>query len=56
MRSPHIGQGSNSVNVRRYNERLLLKALRREVSLRRAARAPRQSHRDCGWKHHHVTC
>ncbi|NPT53786.1 ROK family transcriptional regulator [Paraburkholderia elongata] len=29
MRSPHIGQGSNSVNVRRYNERLLLQALRR---------------------------
>ncbi|MDH6153642.1 MULTISPECIES: ROK family transcriptional regulator [Paraburkholderia] len=29
MRSPHIGQGSNSANVRRYNERLLLQALRR---------------------------
>ena len=29
MRNPHIGQGSNSANVRRYNERLLLQALRR---------------------------
>ncbi|WP_168788707.1 ROK family transcriptional regulator [Paraburkholderia aromaticivorans] len=29
MRSPHIGRGSNSANVRRYNERLLLQALRR---------------------------
>lgn len=29
MRSPHVGQGSNSANVRRYNERLLLQALRR---------------------------
>jgi predicted NBD/HSP70 family sugar kinase len=29
VRSPHIGQGSNSANVRRYNERLLLQALRR---------------------------
>lgn len=29
MRSPHFGQGSNSANVRRYNERLLLQALRR---------------------------
>ncbi|POR45594.1 putative NBD/HSP70 family sugar kinase [Paraburkholderia eburnea] len=29
MRSPHVGQGSNSANVRRFNERLLLQALRR---------------------------
>src|ERR1700758_5423545 len=29
VRSPHIGRGSNSANVRRYNERLLLQALRR---------------------------
>jgi len=29
VRSPHIGQGSNSANVRRFNERLLLQALRR---------------------------
>ncbi|RDJ99609.1 ROK family transcriptional regulator [Paraburkholderia lacunae] len=29
MRHPHVGRGSNSVNVRRYNERLLLQALRR---------------------------
>ena len=29
VRSPHFGQGSNSANVRRYNERLLLQALRR---------------------------
>lgn len=36
MRSPHIGQGSNSVNVRRYNERLLLKALRRAGSASKA--------------------
>ncbi|WP_269510641.1 ROK family protein [Burkholderia sp. IMCC1007] len=36
MRSPHIGQGSNSVNVRRYNERLLLKTLRRTGSASKA--------------------
>jgi predicted NBD/HSP70 family sugar kinase len=36
MRSPHIGQGSNSANVRRYNERLLLKALRRAGSASKA--------------------
>ena len=29
MRSPHIGHGSNSANLRLYNERLLLQALRR---------------------------
>lgn len=29
MRSPHVGQGSNSANVRRFNERLVLQALRR---------------------------
>ncbi|MDR3099550.1 MAG: ROK family protein [Paraburkholderia sp.] len=29
MRSPHVGQGSNSANVRRFNERLLLQTLRR---------------------------
>ena len=29
MRHPHVGRGSNSANVRRYNERLLLQALRR---------------------------
>lgn len=29
MRTPHVGQGSNSANVRRFNERLLLQALRR---------------------------
>lgn len=29
MRSLHTGQGSNSANLRRYNERLLLQALRR---------------------------
>jgi predicted NBD/HSP70 family sugar kinase len=29
VRSPHVGQGSNSANVRRFNERLLLQALRR---------------------------
>jgi predicted NBD/HSP70 family sugar kinase len=29
MRKPHIGQGSNSANVRRYNERLVMRALRR---------------------------
>jgi predicted NBD/HSP70 family sugar kinase len=29
VRSPHVGQGSNSANVRRYNERLVLQALRR---------------------------
>ena len=29
MRQPHVGRGSNSANVRRYNERLLLQALRR---------------------------
>ncbi|AGK50106.1 ROK family protein [Burkholderia thailandensis MSMB121] len=36
MRSPHIGQGSNSANVRRYNERLLLKTLRRAGSASKA--------------------
>ncbi|AOJ72753.1 MULTISPECIES: ROK family protein [Burkholderia] len=36
MRSPHIGQGSNSANVRRYNERLLLRALRRAGSASKA--------------------
>lgn len=36
MRSLHIGQGSNSANVRRYNERLLLKALRRAGSASKA--------------------
>lgn len=36
MRSPHIGQGSNSANVRRYNERLLLKTLRRVGSASKA--------------------
>ena len=29
MRHSHVGRGSNSANVRRYNERLLLQALRR---------------------------
>ena len=29
MRHPHVGRGSNSANLRRYNERLLLQALRR---------------------------
>ena len=29
MRSPHIGRGSNSANLRLYHERLLLQALRR---------------------------
>ncbi len=36
MRSPHLGQGSNSANVRRYNERLLLKTLRRAGSASKA--------------------
>ncbi|CAN0627142.1 N-acylmannosamine kinase [Burkholderia multivorans] len=36
MRSPLTGQGSNSANVRRYNERLLLKALRRAGSASKA--------------------
>ncbi|MDS0851672.1 N-acylmannosamine kinase, partial [Burkholderia cenocepacia] len=36
MRSPHFGQGSNSANVRRYNERLLLKTLRRAGSASKA--------------------
>lgn len=36
MRSPHFGQGSNSANVRRYNERLLLKTLRRVGSASKA--------------------
>jgi predicted NBD/HSP70 family sugar kinase len=29
VRTPHVGQGTNSANVRRFNERLLLQALRR---------------------------
>ncbi|ALK34544.1 ROK family protein [Burkholderia plantarii] len=41
MRRPHIGQGSNSANVRRYNERLLLQMLRRTGSASKAELARR---------------
>ncbi|WP_429497217.1 ROK family protein [Robbsia andropogonis] len=36
MTSSYVGQGSNSANVRRYNERLLLKALRQAGSASKA--------------------
>ncbi|MGA7814702.1 ROK family transcriptional regulator [Caballeronia sp.] len=36
MRSPHIGRGSNSANLRLYHERLLLQALRRSQPTSRA--------------------